>query len=117
MTEREIRDLPGTWNWREMCGMSPPTVVINELDNLSTPLLEKLKATMDQHKKEGRIIATTNNLHKLPSALKDRFYKIEMPALTPEDVRPRVREILDAEEIEISDAQLEGANILPRPRL
>jgi DNA polymerase-3 subunit gamma/tau len=77
---------------------------------MSPPLLEKLKAEMDQYEERGfgecQVVATTNNIHKLPPALADRFDKIEMPALEPKDLEARVREILEAEAIQISEAEL-----------
>ena len=98
------------WHWRRLCGMQPPTIVINEIDKMSPPLLEKLKAEMDQYEERGfgecQVVATTNNIYKLPPALADRFDKIEMPALEPKDLEARVREILDAEAIQISEAEL-----------
>lgn len=106
MTEKDIMNLPNEWAWRKQCGMQPPTVVINELDKMSSDKLEKLKATIDQHKHDGQIIATTNNLHKLPPALNDRFAKIEMPALSAEAFAPRVREIVQAEGYDVTEAEV-----------
>lgn len=112
MTEKDINGLSQEWHWRRLCGMQPPTIVINEVDKMSPQLLEKLKAEMDQYEERGfgecQVVATTNNLHRLPPALADRFDKIEMPAIEPEDFEDRVREILAAEEIQISEAELKN---------
>ncbi len=110
MTEKDINGLFQEWHWRRLCGMQPPTIVINELDKMAPPMLEKLKAEMDQYEERGfgecQVIATTNNLHKLPPALADRFDKIEMPAIQPAQFEERVREILAAEGIVISETEL-----------
>lgn len=108
MTEKDIMNLPNEWAWRKTCGMNPPTVVINELDKMSSAMLEKLKATMDQHKDAGLIIATTNNLRNLPPALQDRFDPIEMPALTADDLAPRVQQIAAAEDVHVSESYVKG---------
>jgi|GEM_PF-710739 len=111
MTEKDIYGLSKEWHWRRLCGMQPPTIVINEVDKMAPPLLEKLKAEMDQYEErwfgECQVVATTNNIHKLPPALADRFDKIEMPALEPEDLETRVLEILEAEEMQVSEAELQ----------
>lgn len=108
MTDKDVMELPKEWHWRKQCGMKPPTVVINELDKMSPDMLEKLKATMDQHKGDGQIIATTNNLFKLPPALRDRFDKIEMPALTASDLAARVIEMTNAEGANVSAAEVKN---------
>ncbi|MFM7028715.1 MAG: AAA family ATPase [Chakrabartia sp.] len=112
MTEKDINGLSQEWHWRRLCGMQPPTIVINEVDKMSPQLLEKLKAEMDQYEERGfgecQVVATTNNLHKLPAALADRFDKIEMPAIEPGDFEDRVRAILAEEEIQISDKELKN---------
>lgn len=111
MTEKDINGLSQEWHWRRLCGMQPPTIVINEVDKMAPALLEKLKAEMDQYEERGfgecQVVATTNNLHKLPPALSDRFDKIEMPAFDPKDLEERTAAILSAEGIEVSEAELE----------
>lgn len=108
ITEKDILNLPNEWDWRRQCGMKPPTIVINELDKMSDSMLEKLKATLDQYSGAGQIIATTNNLHKLPPALEDRFDSIEMPSLTAEDLAPRVQQIAAAEEVNVSESYVKN---------
>ena len=108
ITEKDILNLPNEWEWRRQCGMKPPTIVINELDKMSDAMLEKLKATLDQYSGAGQIIATTNNLHKLPPALEDRFDSIEMPALTADDLALRVQQIVAAEGVNVRWSRLLG---------
>lgn len=108
ITEKDILNLPNEWEWRRQCGMKPPTIVINELDKMSDSMLEKLKATLDQYSGVGQIIATTNNLHKLPPALEDRFDSIEMPTLTADDLALRVQQIVAAEGVDVSESYVKN---------
>ena len=83
-----------------------PVTVINEIDLLPAPILEKLKSFMDEHGESGRIIGTTNHEHKLSPALQDRFDIIEVPALPADAFVPRVREIVQAEGYEVTEAEV-----------
>lgn len=105
-TEPDFNKILNDWDWQRSQGVDTPVAVINEVDLLSAPLLEKLKAFTDDYGHLGQIIATTNNPHKLSAAQQDRFDMIEMPAVSPEAFFSRVREILDAEQVEISDDDL-----------
>lgn len=105
-TEADFDKILNDWDWQRSQGVDTPIAVINEVDLLSAPLLEKLKAFMDDYGHLGQMIATTNNPHKLSAAQQDRFDMIEMPAISPETFFSRVREILDAEQVEISDDDL-----------
>lgn len=105
-TQSDFEKILNDWDWQRSQGVDVPVAVINEVDLLSAPLLEKLKAFTDECGHLGQIIATTNNPHKLSAAQQDRFDVIEMPAISPETFFSRVREILDAEQVEISDDDL-----------
>jgi replication-associated recombination protein RarA len=108
ITEKEILSLPDEWEWRRQCGMKPPTIVINEIDKLSSAMLEKLKATMDQNEGKGQIIATTNNRHKLPPALDDRFRALEMPALSVDDFVAPVMGMVEKEGFSVTEAEVKA---------
>jgi DNA polymerase III delta prime subunit len=105
-TESHLDKILNDWDWQRSQGVDVPVAVINEVDLLSAPLMEKLKAFTDECGHLGQIVATTNNPHKLSAAQQDRFDVIEMPAISPETFAPRVREILEAEQVEISDDDL-----------
>lgn len=105
-TQADFDKIRNDWDWQRSQGVDTPVAVINEVDLLSAPLLEKLKAFKDDYGHLGQIIATTNNPHKLSAAQQDRFDMIEMPPIRPETFAPRVREILDAECVQISDDDL-----------
>jgi DNA polymerase III delta prime subunit len=106
ITEKEVLSVPDEWEWRRQCGMKPPTIVINEIDKMSPAMLEKLKATMDQNEGKGQIVATTNNLHKVPPALEDRFQTIEMPALSPDDFVQPVKAVVEAEGYSVTETEV-----------
>jgi DNA polymerase III delta prime subunit len=105
-TESDFNKILNDWDWQRSQGVETPVAVINEVDLLSASLLEKLKAFSDDYGHLGQIIATTNNPHKLSAAQQDRFDMIEMPPISPETFAPRVREILEAEQVEIADDDL-----------
>lgn len=105
-TETDFDKILRDWDWQRSQGVDVPVAVLNEVDLLSASLLEKLKAFTDDYGHLGQIIATTNNPHKLSAAQQDRFDMIDMPAISPETFAPRVREILEAERVEISDDDL-----------
>ena len=94
------------WSWQRLNGAQMPVTVINEIDLLPAPILEKLKSFMDEHGESGRIIGTTNHEHKLSPALQDRFDIIEVPALPADAFVPRVREIVQAEGYEVTEAEV-----------
>lgn len=94
------------WSWQSLNGVEVPVTVINEIDLLPPAMLEKLKSFMDECGGNGQIIGTTNNEHKLSPALQDRFDIIEMPSLSADMFVPRVREIVQAEGYEVSEAEV-----------
>lgn len=106
-TETDFDKIMRDWDWQRSQGVDVPVAIINEVDLLSTTLLEKLKAFTDGFGHLGQIIATTNNHHKLSEAQQDRFDMIEMPAMRSQTFAPRMREILKAEQAEILDDDLE----------
>jgi replication factor C subunit 3/5 len=101
--ESDFDKILNEWNWQRLQGVKKPVTVINEIDLLSSGMLEKLKSFMDQFGKHGQIIGTTNSEHKLSGALQDRFDIIEMPALPAEAFAPRVREIVQAKGYKVSE--------------
>ncbi len=103
--ESDFDRILNEWNWQSLQGVQKPVTVVNEIDLLSASMLEKLKSFIDEHGHYGQIIGTTNNEHKLSPALQDRFDIIEMPALTPEALAPRVREMALAEGVDITDEE------------
>lgn len=105
-TECDLDKILKDWDWQSSQSVNVPVAIINEVDLLSTTLREKLKAFTDDYGHLGQIIATTNNPHKLSAAQQDRFDMIEMPPVSPETFAPRIRDILDAEEIEFSEDYL-----------
>lgn len=106
ITEPQILSIPEEWGRRKQFGMEPATIVINEIDKMSPVMLEKLKATMDLGSGKGQIVATTNNLHKVPPALEDRFQTIEMPALSPDDFVQPVKAVVEAEGYSVTENEV-----------
>ena len=106
--ESDFDKILNDWSWQSFQGVKVPVTVINEVDLLSPALLEQLKAFMDEYGHIGQVVVTTNNPHKLSPAQKDRFDMIELPPLTPDAFAPRVRQILQSEGVNISDADLQA---------
>lgn len=104
--EDDLDKIMKGWNWQRSQGVKSPFAIINEIDRLPTIALEKLKAFMDQHEDLGRIIATTNNPHRLSAPQRDRFDIVELPAINPDAFLPRMRQILESEGVSIDDDDL-----------
>ena len=93
-----------TWNWQIMAGARMGCVVIDEVDQFSTAMQQKLRAFVDRYSM-GLILCTTNNLHAVDQPLQDRcrFLKITYP--TVEQWAPRAQTILAREGIELTQQQ------------
>ena len=104
--ESDLDKILNDWSWQRLNGVEVPVTVINEIDLLPPAMLEKLKSFMDECSSNGQIIGTTNHEHKLSAALQDRFDIIEMPALPAEAFVPRVREIVQAESYDVTEAEV-----------
>lgn len=104
--ESDLDKILNDWSWQRLNGVEVPVTVINEIDLLPPAVLEKLKSFMDEYGSNGQVIGTTNNEHKLSPALQDRFDIIEMPALPAEAFAPRVREIVQTEGYDVTEAEV-----------
>ena len=108
----DLQKMTNFYYWHSASKVKVGVTIINEIDLLSVSLREKVKSLMDEMGHLGQIIATTNNLHALNASMLRRFDKIELPVLSVDGCMNRAQYILQAEGIEMSDAdlryQLEG---------
>ena len=93
-----------TWNWQIMAGARMGCVVIDEIDQFSTAMQQKLRAFVDRYSM-GLILCTTNNLHAVDQPLQDRCRCLKVTYPTIEQWAPRAQEILAREGIELTQQQ------------
>ena len=93
-----------TWNWQIMAGAPMGCVVIDEIDQFSTAMQQKLRAFVDRYSM-GLILCTTNNLHAVDQPLQDRCRCLKITYPTIEQWVPRAQEILAREGIELTQQQ------------
>jgi DNA polymerase III delta prime subunit len=87
-----------------MAGAKMGCVVIDEVDQFSTTMQQKLRAFVDRYNM-GLIICTTNNLHAVDQPLQDRCRCLKMGYPTIEQWAPRAQAILAGEGIELTKQQ------------
>jgi replication-associated recombination protein RarA len=92
-----------TWNWQIMAGARMGCVVIDEVDQFSTAMQQKLRAFVDRYSM-GLIVCTTNNLHAVDQPLQDRCRCLKITYPTIEQWVPRAQAILAREGIELTQA-------------
>ena len=93
-----------TWNWQIMAGARMGCVVIDEVDQFSTAMQQKLRAFVDRYSM-GLILCTTNNLHAVDPPLQDRCRCLKITYPTIEQWVPRAQAILAREGIELTPQQ------------
>ena len=93
-----------TWNWQIMAGGRMGCVVIDEVDQFSTAMQQKLRAFVDRYS-TGLLLCTTNNLHAVDQPLQDRCRCLKMGYPTIEQWIPRAQAILAGEGIELTKQQ------------
>jgi len=93
-----------TWNWQIMAGAPMGCVVIDEVDQFSTAMQQKLRAFVDRYSM-GIILCTTNNLHAVDQPLQDRCRCLKITYPTIEQWAPRAQVILAREGIELTQQQ------------
>ena len=93
-----------TWNWQIMAGAQMGCVVIDEVDQFSTAMQQKLRAFVDRYSM-GLILCTTNNLHTVDQPLQDRCRCLKITYPTIEQWAPRAQAILASEGIELTPQQ------------
>ena len=79
-------------------------VVIDEVDQFSTAMQQKLRAFVDRYSM-GIIVCTTNNLHAVDQPLQDRCRCLKITYPTIEQWAPRAQAILASEGIELTKQQ------------
>ena len=79
-------------------------VVIDEIDQFSTAMQQKLRAFVDRYSM-GIIVCTTNNLHAVDQPLQDRCRCLKITYPTIEQWAPRAQAILAREGIELTKQQ------------
>lgn len=92
----DFTKLMNTWNSQIMNGATHGLTIINEVDEFTPSMQQKLRAFIDSTQL-GTIIATTNVLHKLDEPFKDRFRIILVEHPQSIDWVKRAQEILAAE--------------------
>ena len=93
-----------TWNWQIMAGARMGCVVIDEVDQFSTAMQQKLRAFVDRYSM-GLILCTTNNLHAVDQPLQDRCRCLKVTYPTIEQWALRAQAILAREGIEPTQQQ------------
>ena len=93
-----------TWNWQIMAGGRMGCVVIDEVDQFSTAMQQKLRAFVDRYSM-GLIVCTTNNLHAVDQPLQDRCRCLKMGYPSVAQWIPRAQAILASEGIELTPQQ------------
>ena len=93
-----------TWNWQIMAGGRMGCVVIDEVDQFSTAMQQKLRAFVDRYSM-GLIVCTTNNLHAVDQPLQDRCRCLKMGYPSVAQWIPRAQAILASEGIELTKQQ------------
>jgi len=93
-----------TWNWQIMAGAKMGCVVIDEVDQFSTAMQQKLRAFVDRYTM-GLIISTTNNLHAVDQPFQDRCRCLKVAYPSVSQWVPRAQAILAREGIELTAAQ------------
>ena len=93
-----------TWNWQIMAGARMGCVVIDEVDQFSTAMQQKLRAFVDRYSM-GLILCTTNNLHAVDQPLQDRCRCLKITYPTIEQWALRAQAILAREGIELTPQQ------------
>jgi replication-associated recombination protein RarA len=93
-----------TWNWQIMAGAKMGCVVIDEVDQFSTPMQQKLRAFVDRYSM-GLIISTTNNLHAVDQPFQDRCRCLKVAYPSVSQWVPRAQAILAREGIELTKQQ------------
>ena len=107
ITESTIDTLWNDYSWQRLEGTKEPYVVIEEADQLSKSLQQKLRASLDEID-YGHVILTTNHIHNLDEPLVDRCDDIEMPMANTDVWFDAAATILDAEGVEFTDDQLDA---------
>ena len=79
-------------------------VVIDEVDQFSTAMQQKLRAFVDRYSM-GIIVCTTNKLHAVDQPLQDRCRCLKITYPTVEQWVPRAQAILAREGIELTQQQ------------
>jgi hypothetical protein len=95
------------WNWQLSMGAHTGCSVIDEIDQFTLPMQQKLRAFIDQYEM-GMVIATTNNLHLVDGPLKDRFRPLFVEYPSVQQWVPRVVAVLGREGIPVTPTQAAG---------
>jgi DNA polymerase III delta prime subunit len=93
------------WSVQKMQGVPRGYTVIDEVDQFSVTMLQKLRAFIDSTEL-GTIICTTNHLQKLDDPFKDRFRALLVERPTVSDWTARAQSILAAEGVTLTAQQV-----------
>ena len=87
------------WQWQQINGIANPTVVIDEFDQIKPADMYRFRSFVERHR-WGKIVVTTNNLHRIDAALNDRFDAVELPVVSTDAWVKRACDIFTAECVE-----------------
>lgn len=83
---------------------APMVVFLDEMDSMTNEAQEALRVPMEQS--DAYFILACNDVGAVHSALKSRCYEYEFDALDSAAIKKRIRQIADAEGVELSDQHL-----------
>ncbi len=107
LEQKDIHIIKNDWNWQRLCGVEPPYVVIEEVNQLSQKLQQCLRSVLDENS-YGHVILTTNHLHAVDVPLVDRCDEIELTAPQPQDWLPVAKRIVQKEGVSFNSHIIAG---------
>ncbi|MEI7606331.1 MAG: AAA family ATPase [Rhodospirillaceae bacterium] len=102
----QVNSLGNFISYPPMGGARTRVLIINELDAMSSGLQVALHEVMDRMGNLGVVIATANHAEKITGGLMSRFRPIHWAEAVPNRWLPRARQILEAEGVQVDDAEL-----------
>lgn len=91
-----INNLPSMVGAQTFLGFTGHALVIDEVDFLDRSAQRALRKVIDEGL-DGLLICTTNNLHKLEEAFRDRFKKVHLERPLVQDWEARAQHIMEQE--------------------
>jgi len=84
----------------------PKIIWIEEFDFMSASAFAALRSMIEQYMKNARFICTANYINKIPEPIQSRFSCVEFKKPSTLKIFPRIKQIVEAEKIEIDDDTL-----------
>lgn len=83
-------------------------VILDEADALTTDAQSALRSVMEKHAKQSRFCLICNNINKIIPAIQSRCVKMVFGALDNGAIFPRLKEIAELENIDITDDAIQA---------